>query len=240
MAKKPTNKKQSEQFTLSELYRQLRTNIEFSQVDSALKVINIISTHPNEGKSTVASNLAQIYADKYRRVLLIDCDLRNPSLHKHLGTSNAFGLTNLLLKYRPEMVLSEQEEVQVLQQESGHPLYFLSTGNKVLNPTELLSSKRFGTFIASAREQFDAVIVDCPPAFLFSDAVPISNVCDGTLLVLSAKETNKNDAREVVQDLQRNGANLVGTVLTKVPDFHAKHGSYGYGYWYGYGRDSHE
>lgn len=92
-----------EEFNLDEVYRQLRTNIEFSQMDEALRAINIVSTNSNEGKSSVALNLAKIFADKYKRVLLVDCDLRNPSLNKHLRVSNSKGLTNLLTHFKKVM-----------------------------------------------------------------------------------------------------------------------------------------
>ncbi|WP_276911928.1 hypothetical protein [Dubosiella newyorkensis] len=88
-----------DQFNLDEVFRHLRTNIEFSQVDETVKVINVLSTFPNEGKSTVSTNLARIFADKYQNVLLIDCDLRNPTDHKMYKVSNAEGLTNLLTEY---------------------------------------------------------------------------------------------------------------------------------------------
>ena len=219
----------NDQLNLEEVYRQLRTNIEFSQMDRELRVLNVLSTHPNEGKSSVSSNLAKVFADKYEKVLLIDCDLRNPSLHKMLRTSNGEGLTNLLTHYRQDDPLLEQDEIQELELDDQSSLFFLPAGSRVPNPTEIISSRRFASLINSARSQFDQVIIDCPPAFAVSDGVPISNLCDGTLFVLSAKDTDKNDAREAVDDLKRNGANLIGTVMTKVPGFMSRH-YYGYGY----------
>lgn len=219
----------NDQLNLEEVYRQLRTNIEFSQMDRELRVLNVLSTHPNEGKSSVSSNLAKVFADKYEKVLLIDCDLRNPSLHKMLRTSNGQGLTNLLTHYHQDDPLLEQDEIQELELDDQSSLFFLSAGSRVPNPTEIISSRRFASLISSARSQFDQVIIDCPPAFAVSDGVPISNLCDGTLFVLSAKDTDNNDAREAVDDLKRNGANLIGTVMTKVPGFMSRH-YYGYGY----------
>lgn len=227
MAKK-TAKKKNDQLNLEEVYRQLRTNIEFSQMDEELRVLNVVSTHPNEGKSSVSMNLAKSFADKYKNVLLIDCDLRNPSLHKMFRTTNAIGLTNLLTHFNKSMLLSDQDEVQMLELDEDTRLFFLPTGSRVPNPTEIVSSRRFASLIEVARKEFDQVLIDCPPTFAVSDAVPISNVSDGTLFVLSSKDTDKNDAREAVIDLQRNGVNLIGTVMTKVPGFMSKH-YYGYG-----------
>ena len=93
-------KRKRNQFDVDEIYRSLRTNIEFSQMDDAIQVINVVSTVPNEGKSTVACNLARIMAAKYKNVLLIDCDLRNASVHKSLGISNRCGLTNIISEFR--------------------------------------------------------------------------------------------------------------------------------------------
>lgn len=237
MAKNNKRNIKTDQLNLDEIYRQLRTNIEFSQMDEELNVINIVSTQPNEGKSSVALNLAKVFADKYRKVLLVDCDLRNPSLHRMIMTSNAFGLTNLLTHYQPGEVIDDLVEIQHPELDGSNRISFLSTGAKVPNPTEIVSSNRFANFVHSAKEQYDAVIIDCPPYGVVSDAVPISNAADGTLFVLSAKDTDKYDAREAVQDLERNGANLIGTVMTKVPGFMSRHyyGCHYYGYGYGYG-----
>lgn len=229
--KNTKNKKgiKNDQLNLSEVYRQLRTNIEFSQVDKELKVINIVSTLPDEGKSTVSVNLAKIFADKYRNVLLIDCDLRNPTVHKMLGKSNSVGLTNLLTHFNPGDDLLKEKEFETFSAPGQNEFYFLPAGTKVPNPTEILNSNRFASFIEATKKQFSIIIIDCPPAMMVSDAVPISNIADGTLYVVSAKDTNKNDAKEAIQDLERNGANIIGTVLTKVPGFRDKH-YYGYGY----------
>lgn len=227
MEKRATSR--NEDINLDEVYRQLRTNIEFSQMDEALRAINVVSTNPNEGKSIVSLNLAKIFADKYKRVLLIDCDLRNPSLNKHLRVSNSKGLTNLLTHFKKGDQIAEQDEIQKIDFGNNTILSFLSTGNRVPNPTEVISSRRFASFIDEAKKQFDAVIVDCPPVFAVADAIPISHAVDGTLFVLSSKDTDKFDAREAVQDLQRNGANLIGVVMTKIPGFRSKH-YYGYGY----------
>lgn len=93
-------RKKRNQFDVDEIYRGLRTNIEFSQMDDAIQVINVVSTIPNEGKSTIACNLARIMAAKYKNVLLIDCDLRNASVHKTLQISNRSGLTNIISEFR--------------------------------------------------------------------------------------------------------------------------------------------
>lgn len=230
MAKK---KGKVDQFNIDEVFRQLRTNIEFSQMDEGIHVVNVVSTHPNEGKSTVASNLARIFAAKYNKVLLVDCDLRNPSVHKMLKVSNSGGLSNLLSEFVSGTSILDYSEVKsVRYKDTQEALYFLSSGSRVPNPAELLASMRFSKFIMQAREEFDYVILDCPPTNAVSDATPVCNAADGTLYVVSSRDTDKYEARTAINELTRNGANIIGCVLTKVDDFASKH----YGYYGEYGQ----
>lgn len=221
-------KNKNYQFNLEDQYRQLRANIEFSQIDSDLKVLNITSTQPDEGKSSVSKELAKIYAAKYEKVLLIDCDLHKRSLHKMLNVSNAEGLTNLLTHYDTSIPIQSYEEIQTLDLPDGNHLDFLSAGTKIPNPTEAINSKRYAHLVEEAKKQYNIVIIDCPPIMAASDAIPISNLADGTLFVYSAKETNKYEARDATQILRRNGANLIGVVMTKVPSYQTRHYYYDY------------
>lgn len=224
--------KKNKQFSLDEQFRQLRSNIEFSQMDENLNIINVVSTLPNEGKTTVSVNLARVYSARYKNVLLIDCDLRNASCHKQLKVSNSQGLTNLLAEYQKGMPIFSMQQLKKLSfQDLNTSLYFLSAGSKVPNPSELLSSKRFQNFLNQAKEEFDIVIVDCAPLAPVSDGISVSSISDGTLYVVSATETDKYVARSCMNNLERNGANVLGVVLTKVTDFETN--AYGYGYGYG-------
>lgn len=228
--------KKQNQFNLDEIFRHLRTNIEFSQMDDDLRVINVVSTNPNEGKSTVSVNLARIFADKYKRVLLIDGDLRNPSDHKMFKVSNAKGFSNLLARYQPGTNVLSYEEIMPLEFSNQTILYFLPTGRRVPNPTEILSSKKFSQFLEQARKEFDYIIIDCPPINRVSEGISISSMADGTLYVISAKETDKRAAKAAIDDLERTGANVFGVVLTKVEEVKSR--KYGYGYGYGYGEEA--
>ena len=228
--------KKQNQFNLDEIFRHLRTNIEFSQMDDDLRVINVVSTNPNEGKSTVSTNLARIFADKYKRVLLIDGDLRNPSDHKMFKVSNAKGFSNLLARYQPGTNVLSYEEIMPLEFSNQTILYFLPTGRRVPNPTEILSSKKFSQFLEQARKEFDYIIIDCPPINRVSEGISISSMADGTLYVISAKETDKRAAKAAIDDLERTGANVFGVVLTKVEEVKSR--KYGYGYGYGYGEEA--
>lgn len=235
MKRKKPSKATRSKMNLDERFRQLRTNIEFSQFDQNLKVINIVSTFPNEGKSTVALNLAKTYGVQFSNVLLVDCDLRNPSVHKLMEISNAEGLSNLLTHYTSEDDIFDQPEVQKVSVDEHHHFYVLTSGQRVPNPQELLASKRFRQLMDNARKQASIVIVDCPPCMAVSDAIPVCNAADGTLYVVSARDTDKAAAREGMTELKRNGANIIGAILTKAEEATHRHGYYYYDYGYGYG-----
>lgn len=208
-------RKQS-QFDYMEVYRQLRTNIEYSSFNEDIKVVNITSSNPAEGKSSVASNLAMVAIAKYSKVLLIDCDLRKPVQHKIFKISNKMGISNLMKNMNDFDIDNEAYFQKFKDNNSEGKLYVLTSGKSVPNPQELLSSERFKELIERFREKFEYIIIDCPPLNAVADAVPVSRIADGTIFVTSAKDTDKRDAKNALTMLQRNGANVLGCVLTKV------------------------
>lgn len=214
MRKVDSTKNKSQQFDEMEVYRRLRTNIEYSSVDKKIHVINITSTQPGEGKTTTSTNLSIVSSGRYGRVLLVDCDMRKPQVHKRFNISNRFGLSNVLAGDNvniPDSYFSKFKD-----KDTEGVLYVLPAGVKVPNPTELLSSEKFKEFVECMRMRFEFIIFDCPPVLSVSDCIPVSRVSDGTLFVVSSKDTDKNDAKTALQQLQRNGANVIGTVLNKV------------------------
>lgn len=204
----------SQQFDEMEVYRHLRTNIEYSSVDKKIQVINITSSQPGEGKTTTSTNLAIVSSGQYGRVLLVDCDMRKPQVHKRFNISNRFGLSNILAG--DNVNISDQYFSKFKDKDTDGVLYVLPAGVKVPNPLELLSSEKLKDFIEFMRMRFEFIILDCPPVLSVSDCIPVSYVSDGTLFVVSSKDTDKNDAKTALQQLQRNGANVLGTVLNKV------------------------
>lgn len=209
-------KKKSAQFDTTEVYRQLRTNVEFSSFGVDLKIISITSTKPSEGKSTVANNLAIMFAIKYDDVLLIDCDLRRPTQHKLLKGSNVVGVSNLTKNIDSFDVNDDNNYQRFKGKDMGGKLYFIPAGSKVPNPQELLASEKFHQLIEKLKTRFKYIIIDCPPIYAVSDAVPVANISDGTIFVVSAKETDKKEAKSALKQLERNGANIIGCVLNKV------------------------
>ncbi|MDM8196711.1 CpsD/CapB family tyrosine-protein kinase [Massilimicrobiota timonensis] len=215
------------QFDYTEIFRHIRTNIEFSTVDKQIKSISITSTHPGEAKTTTSINLAYIFATKYNKVLLIDCDLRKTMLHRYMRISNQQGLTDALLEFGKTHRFNS-EYIQTM----SHPsflgqLSILTGGVHVPNPSELLGSEVFKEYMDTLKKNFDFIIVDCAPVGTISDAIPVGNAVDGTIFVVSAKDTNRKDAANCVNLLQRSNVNVLGSVLTK-----ADSGSGSYSYYY--------
>ena len=211
-----------------EVYRNIRTNIEYSAVGKNVKAINITSSISNEGKSTTALNLAMIYATKYANVLLIDADLRKATQHRYLKLSNSRGLTNALIEYGETKKISSKC-FQFIEDESFvGKLSVLTSGVKVPNPSELLSSQIFEDFINELKGLYDFIIIDCPPVMLVSDAIPIGNVVDGTVFVCSSQLTGRKDAKASIEILQKNNVNILGTVLSQVEVEKDKYNNYYY------------
>lgn len=219
--------KKANQFDYAEIFRLIRTNIEFSSVDKTIKSIALTSTQPGEAKSTTAINLAYIFATKYKRVLLIDCDLRKTMLHRYMKISNQRGLTNALIEFGKTKEINASFFQQVSHPSFVGNLTILTGGTHVPNPSELLSSSMFKGFITRLKENFDFIIVDCAPVGNISDAIPVGNAVDGTLFIVSAKDTKRKDAISCVKLLQRNNVNILGSVLTKSDE-----GSGSYYYYY--------
>ena len=212
----PKKHTKKSQFDNMEVYRQLRTNIEYSSFNKDIQVICVTSSNPAEGKSSVANNLATVAIAKYEKVLLIDCDLRKPVQHKIFKVSNKLGISNLM-KEKSEIDLEIGGYFQKFKDNSTDgKLYVLTSGKSVPNPQEMLASDRFKELIEKFREMFDYIIIDCPPLNAVADAIPVSSIVDGTLFVVSAMDTAKQEAKNALTMLQRNGANVLGCVLTKV------------------------
>ena len=209
---------------IAEAYRSIRTNIEFSNIDKNIKIITITSTQPNEGKSTVISNLAATFANlENKRVLIIDGDLRNPSIHKMFGVSNLNGITDILL--------GEKDVDKCLEKTKIKGLDILKVGKVPPNPSEMLQSNKMINFIEVIKEYYDYVFIDAPPVGVVSDASIISQYSDGIILLIGSNETDIDAAKISKERLENVGANILGVVLNK---FESEGSAYGYyGYYYG-------
>jgi non-specific protein-tyrosine kinase len=188
----------------AEAYRTLRTNLLFSSLDRPLHTLLVTSTAPDEGKSTTVANLAVTMAQAEQSVLLVDCDLRRPSLHTLFGRPNEQGLTSSIL----------DTEAPPAIQETGVPgLRLLTSGPLPPRPADLLGSKRMEALIARLRGAADIVLFDTPPVVAVTDAAVLAPRVDGVLLVLQAGHTRRDRAREARQRLEKVKAHIVGVVL---------------------------
>lgn len=210
----------------AEAYRVIRTSIQFAQAGKELQTIALTSCTPNEGKSTTIANLAVVLTQAGKSVLLIDCDMRNPTVHKNFNLSNKVGLSSCISM---GTALSD-----AVQKTSIEGLYALTGGVIPPNPSELLGSEQMKNVLQRAKEQYDYVLIDTPPVMPVTDALIVSRFVDGMILVIASAEVKVEMARDVNNQLVNAGANILGVVLNKV---RSEHHGYGYGYYYYYGND---
>ncbi len=194
---------------VAEAYRALRTNLEFSGLDKPLRSMVVTSASPDEGKSTTLANLAVTVAQAGKRVILVDCDLRRPSLHQIFNVRNNMGITDLM---RDESLMSNPP----LQDTPVPSLKLLTSGQLPPNPAELLGSRRMSEIIACLLGQADVVLFDTPPIIAVTDAALLSAKVDGVILVVGAGKTRREHARKAKALLDKVNARLVGTVLNNV------------------------
>lgn len=208
----------------AEAYRVIRTGIQFAQAGKELQTIALTSCTPNEGKSTTIANLAVVLTQAGKSVLLIDCDMRNPNVHKNFNLSNKVGLSSCISM---GTALSD-----AVQKTSIEGLYALTGGVIPPNPSELLGSEQMKNVLQRAKEQYDYVLIDTPPVMPVTDALIVGRFVDGMILVIASAEVKVEMARDVKNQLVNAGANILGVVLNKV---RSEHHGYGYGYYYYYG-----
>lgn len=190
---------------VSEQFRTIRTNIEFSGVDEQIQVIMVTSSGPMEGKSTTTANLAVVFAQQDKRVLLVDADLRKPTVHYTFNQLNNFGLTS---------VLSGQVQLKAAANVTDVPnLSVLTSGPIPPNPAELLGSKSMAKFIKEARENYDVILFDTPPILAVTDAQVLGTQCDGSILVVFSGKTEMEHAKKAKELLEATTSKLLGAVL---------------------------
>lgn len=190
---------------VSEQFRTVRTNINFSMPDKELKTLLFTSSSPGEGKSTSAANVAIVFAQEGKKVLLVDADMRKPTMHYTFHTTNTTGLSNLLTK---QWMLEEVTKVTKIE-----GLHLITSGPIPPNPAELIGSNSMGSLIEELITQYDIVIFDAPPLLSVADAQILSNKCDGTILVINAGTTEKDSVVKAKESLVSAKANILGTLM---------------------------
>lgn len=214
-------------FAAQEAYKSLRTNVMFSLTNEGCKVIIVTSPGPGEAKSTTAVNMALSFAQNRSRVLLVDCDLRMPTAAQKLQIDDTPGLSDLLVG---------QARLNEVVHVAAGGLFMIPAGTIPPNPAELLGSRQMTQVLESLRKNFDYVILDTPPILTVSDAVVLSPMADGVVLVGRQFISTNKEFRDAISQLEFVNAHIIGFVLTDVEsekkhgDKYGKYSSYGYGY----------
>lgn len=201
---------------ISEVFRTLRTNIQFMDTSKKMKILLLTSTFPGEGKSWVSSNLAVTFAQAGKKVILIDADMRKGRQYTIFGVSPRPGLSN----YLSEIDIERPEETDIsmyLQKTEIENLLLMPAGNIPPNPSELLVSTQMTKLLEDLKQVCDLIVIDGTPCELVTDSVILSRVADATVIVTAHKETKKDNLARVIKNIQNVGGKLVGVVINKMP-----------------------
>ncbi len=188
----------------AESYKSIRTSLKYSSVDKTIKTIVITSSVPGEGKSTIAGNLALCLSESGNKVLIIDCDLRKPSLHKKFRLSNLKGITDCLI---------DKDNLKESIQEFTSELSVILSGTIPPNPAEILGSKTFERFLKNIGSIYDYIILDTPPLLAVTDASILAGKADATIIVVKYGKTREKDINLAYKELKKVNANVVGSIL---------------------------
>lgn len=206
---------------VSEAYRAIRTNLQFAGAGKRLKTLVFTSAIPGEGKSTTVANLAIAMGQDDKKILLIDCDMRRPVVHRRFSLINR-GLSNC---FAEDWLLKE-----VIQADVFPNLDIVTSGPIPPNPAELLGSKKMEDLLQEAAETYDYVFLDMPPVLAVTDAALMSSRVDGTVIILGSGDVSPDEGKQAKELLEKVHANILGVILNKVPQHHKS----GYYYYYYY------
>ena len=215
---------------VSEAFRSLRTNLQFSSVDNPLKTIVVTSASPSDGKTSVVANLATVMAQNNKEVVVVDGDLRRPRIHKVFSLSNRLGLSDYFIR-KPDQLKG------VVKATGIKGLNVITSGSLPPNPSELLSSAKMLEVIKVLGTHFDTIILDTPPLLAVTDALVLAPRMDGVILVMDPTKTKRGALRHAIEQIQRVNAPLLGIVLNNVKIKRSQY-YYNRNYYYGkqYGR----
>ncbi len=216
---------------ISEIFRTLRTNIQYMNTNKKMKTLLVTSTFVNEGKSWVTSNLAVTFAQAGKKVVLIDADMRKGRQYSIFGVSPRPGLSN----YLSQVEIDENEKtseniVDYVQETDVKNLYVIAAGNVPPNPSELLVSAKMINVLEELKELCDLVILDGTPCELVTDSIILSRLVDSTILVTSHKSTKKDALERMVKNIRNVGGKLAGVIVNKVPISSRRYGETYYYY----------
>ncbi len=201
---------------VSEIFRTLRTNIQFMSSNKKLKTLLVTSTYPGEGKSWVASNLSVAFAQAGKRVILIDADMRKGRIYNIFGVLPRPGLSNYLSGVN-ENSQEANNLINYLRETEVPNLFVMPAGNIPPNPSELLITPQMVELLEELKEECDLIIIDGTPSKLVTDAVILSRIVDSTIVVTAHNQTKKDDLQKVIRDIKNVGGNIAGVVYNKIP-----------------------
>lgn len=207
---------------ISESFRNLRTNVHYTNIDKEVKIIQITSSLQGEGKSTITANYGVTLAQSGKKVLLMDCDLRRPQIHKMFSLSNTNGLSNILVG--DNLMDKNIKETKI------HNLFILTSGPIPPNPAEMLDSKRMRDLVDSLKDHFDMILMDSPPVMPVTDGLILSQIVDGTIVVVALGSTEREAYKKSMDALENIGANVLGTVINKASSKAGYYVNYEYEY----------
>lgn len=193
---------------IAEQFRSIRTSIEFSSVDTQMKVLVVTSSEQDSGKSLVSSNLALTFAQKGLKTLLIDADLRNPSIKNYFYFPRGRGLSSLMKQ--------KNSFEDIVYQTDEKNLFILPPGFVVPNPADMLGSSNMEALIEKLRQSFDKIIIDTPPILVATDSVVVSAFADGIIIVVRSGKTNKQSANKALRLMNQSSTPIIGTILNDV------------------------
>ncbi|MCA9438177.1 MAG: CpsD/CapB family tyrosine-protein kinase, partial [Candidatus Omnitrophica bacterium] len=202
-----------------EAFRTLRTQVEFKAIDRPMNTILVTSTRPSEGKTAVMTNLAVTFAQKGENVLLVDCDLRRPALHRHMELDRSPGLSNTLM--------GEISWKTAVQETEVPNLWVLTAGDITVNPSELLSSSQMRGLVDELSASYDRVLFDMSSVLAVTDSAIMGSMVDGVLLVVKAYKTPRHYIQQAIEIMHNVGSNMLGVVFNQVR-------RYGTAYYYYY------
>ncbi|WP_439443711.1 CpsD/CapB family tyrosine-protein kinase [Listeria aquatica] len=206
---------------VSEQFKTIRANIDFSSIDSTFKTILITSPEAGSGKSTISANLAVVFAQQGKKTLLIDADLRKPTIHKTFSKNLYTGLSAVLTN---EISLEESYRPTEIDN-----LFVLTSGAIPPNPNEMLGSKKMASVLQELQQSFDLILIDTPPVTILSDALVIAkNNTDGIIMVTRYASTSKDKIKQAINAINVTHVPIIGAVLNGVSEKKSNYYSYTY------------